>query len=74
MRAAIVRARKNNTIAMGLSDEGEESVLQRYEELCLDLNMDKNAKEDAWQSYQRIRTNFTLEVVFLAKSSHVACI
>ncbi|XP_041375450.1 retinoblastoma-like protein 1 isoform X2 [Gigantopelta aegis] len=46
---------------MGLSDEGEESVLQRYEELCLDLNMDKNAKEDAWQSYQRIRTNFTLE-------------
>lgn len=47
---------------MGLSEEGEESVLQRFEELCLDLNMDKNAKEEAYQNYQRIQTNFTLEV------------
>lgn len=47
---------------MGLSEEGEESVLQRFEELCMDLNMDKNAKEEALQNYHRIQTNFTLEV------------
>ena len=47
---------------MGLSDEGEENVEARFDELCLDLNMDKKAKEEAWKSYEKIRTNYTLEV------------
>ena len=47
---------------MGLSEEGEENVMARFEELCLDLNMDKKAKEEAWKSYEKIRTNYTLEV------------
>ena len=47
---------------MGLSDEGDENVLARFEELCLDLNMDKKAKDEAWKSYEKIRTNYTLEV------------
>ena len=47
---------------MGLSDEGDENVLARFEELCLDLNMDKKAKEEAWKSYEKIRTNYSLEV------------
>ena len=44
---------------MGLSDDSDE---QRFEELCLDLNMDKNAKDEAAQAYERIRRNYTLEV------------
>ncbi|ESO96313.1 hypothetical protein LOTGIDRAFT_227069 [Lottia gigantea] len=61
---------------MGLSDEGEDSVQQRYDELCLDLNMDLNAKEEAWQSYQRIQVNFTLEgdkIQWLACALYEAC-
>lgn len=51
-----------NRLKMGLSEEGEDSVLHRFEELCLDLNMDTNAKEEALQNYHRIQTNFSLEV------------
>ena len=51
---------KNQT--MGLSDEGEDNTLSRYEDLCLDLNLDKVAKEEACEQYQRISTNYTLEV------------
>lgn len=47
---------------MGLSEEDEENILQRFEEICLDLNMDTSTKEEAWQNYQKIQTNFTLEV------------
>lgn len=47
---------------MGLSEEGEETILHRYEDICLDLNMDGAAKEDAWQNYQRIIANYSLEV------------
>lgn len=44
---------------MGLSDDSDE---QRFEELCLDLNMDKNAKDEAAQAFERMRRNYTLEV------------
>ena len=44
---------------MGLSDDSDE---QRFEELCLDLNMDKNAKDEAAQTFERMRRNYTLEV------------
>ena len=47
---------------MGLSEDGDENTERRFEELCMDLNMDRNAKEEAWQSYERINTNYTLEV------------
>ncbi|KAI0238443.1 Retinoblastoma-like protein 1 [Lamellibrachia satsuma] len=43
---------------MGLSDDSDE---QRFEELCLDLNMDKNAKDEAAQAFERMRRNYTLE-------------
>ena len=47
---------------MGLSEEAEDNTLRRYEELCLDLNLDKSAKEEAWECFERISTNYTLEV------------
>ena len=52
-------------IEMGL-DEGEESVESRFEELCLDLNLDRTTKEESWQNYKRIKTNFSLEVKILS--------
>ena len=47
---------------MGLSDDGEDNAEARYEDLCMDLNLDKTAKEEAWQAYETIQTNYTLEV------------
>ncbi|KAK6982148.1 retinoblastoma-like protein 1 [Biomphalaria glabrata] len=61
---------------MGLSDESEENVLQRFEEVCLDLNMDTSTKEDAWQNYQRMQTNYSLEgdqMHWLACALYEAC-
>ena len=56
---------------MGQSDDETE---KRYEELCLDLNMDKNAKDDAWNSFERISHSYTLEAsargAFLLSISH----
>ncbi|GFN79274.1 retinoblastoma-like protein 1 [Plakobranchus ocellatus] len=61
---------------MGLSGEGEESVLLKFEEICLDLNMDATAKEEAWQNYQKMLTNYTLEgdqIHWLACALYEAC-
>lgn len=50
------------TLNMGLSDESEDNLHVRYEEICLDLNLDKSAKDEAWEAYNRISVNYTLEV------------
>ena len=52
---------------MGLSsemsdEEKDAEFIQKYEDLCLDLNLDKAAKEEAWASYERISANYSLEV------------
>lgn len=49
---------------MGLSEEGEDLVNARFQEVCADLNMDRNTAEEAWQSFKQISTNYTLEVLF----------
>ena len=59
---------------MGLEDDQtDDKAEQRYEDLCSALNLDKNAKEEAWESFQRISENYTLEVSFMPIScgSHV---
>ena len=48
---------------MGLSEDGDDRTESRFEDLCLDLNMDKDSKDEAWSSFQRIRENYTLEVI-----------
>ena len=61
---------------MGLSDDGDDAEA-RYEDLCMDLNLDKTAKEEAFASYQAIEQNYSLEVISLflqflaANASHV---
>jgi hypothetical protein len=41
---------------------GEADLLKKYKEVCADLNLDRAAADEAWQSMQRIRINYTLEV------------
>lgn len=47
---------------MGLLDDADENVFKRHQELCVNLNMDKDAADEAWHSYETIRQNYTLEV------------
>jgi hypothetical protein len=47
---------------MGSLDNADENILERHQELCSNLNMDKDAADEAWQNYQTIRQNYTLEV------------
>lgn len=47
---------------MSTTAPSEQEVHERFQELCADLNMDGNATDEAWQSYLRISTTYTLEV------------
>jgi retinoblastoma-like protein 1 len=47
---------------MVLLDNADENVYERHQELCVNLNMDKDTAEEAWQNYETIRQNYTLEV------------
>ena len=48
------------------SDEVDDALIhKRFEDLCSDLNMDIKAKDEAWDSFERIRTIYTLEVLLL---------
>lgn len=55
---------------MVLSDDGEDKLCEKYDELCLDLNMDKKTKEEAWKNYEKIKKNYTLEVTQLPQIGH----
>uniref|UniRef100_T1J484 Retinoblastoma-like protein 1 n=1 Tax=Strigamia maritima TaxID=126957 RepID=T1J484_STRMM len=61
---------------MGLYDDSDEDIERRYQNLCADLNMDKNTTVDAWQSYEKINMNYTLEgdtLHWLACALYVSC-
>ena len=48
-----------------MTDTPEEIVpntKDRFEELCMSLNLDDATKKTAWESYERICLNYTLEV------------
>lgn len=47
---------------MGLAGDGEETIFKKYQTLCNDLNMDKDAANKAWNSYETIMQNYSLEV------------
>jgi len=51
---------------MVLSEDGDDGQIEaRFESLCMDLNMDRSSQEEAWQSFERIRTSYTLEVLLV---------
>ena len=52
---------KERSFKMGLSDDGDDAEAP-YEDLCMDLNLDKTAKEEAWENFVGIKRNYSLEV------------
>ncbi|KAJ8002850.1 hypothetical protein DPEC_G00163250 [Dallia pectoralis] len=61
-------------------NEEEEDFLQKtrlgFEDLCRALNMDEEASNEAWKSYENISRNYTLEgseLPWLACALYVAC-
>ena len=45
-----------------MKSDTEDDLKKRFKDLCLDLNLDKTSADEAWQSFQRIGINYTLEV------------
>ncbi|XP_069675672.1 retinoblastoma-like protein 1 isoform X2 [Periplaneta americana] len=61
---------------MGLLDDADDDIFKRHQDLCGNLNMDKDAADEAWQSYETIRQNYTLEgdqLHWLGCALYVAC-
>lgn len=46
-----------------MRNETDTELAKRYKDLCADLNLDKTAADEAWQSFQRIGINYSLEVI-----------
>lgn len=48
---------------MGMPHDSEkQNVRERMRGLCLDLNVDVETEEDAWDAFDRLSYNYTLEV------------
>lgn len=62
---------------MGLVEDNEEDdVYAKFQELCNNLNMDKEAANEAWNNYETIMQNYSLEgdqSHWLGCALHVAC-
>ncbi|XP_026672713.1 retinoblastoma-like protein 1 isoform X2 [Ceratina calcarata] len=61
---------------MGQSDDLEDSIYNRHQDLCQKLNMDATAASEAWKSYETIRQNYTLEgdqLHWIGCALYVAC-
>ncbi|XP_039311748.1 retinoblastoma-like protein 1 isoform X3 [Solenopsis invicta] len=61
---------------MGQSDDSEDSMYGRHQDLCQKLNMDAVAASEAWKSYETIRQNYTLEgdqLHWIGCAVYVAC-
>lgn len=56
------------------SDDEEANSSERFENLCRDLNMDEETSQEAWSSYQKISTNYTLEVPSVCVFAFVTCL
>nr|XP_033798787.1 retinoblastoma-like protein 2 [Geotrypetes seraphini] len=55
---------------------GRQGTWERFEELCNNLNMDERARGEAWESYENMSKNYTLEgndMHWLACALYVAC-
>ncbi|XP_071959151.1 retinoblastoma-like protein 1 isoform X2 [Antedon mediterranea] len=61
---------------MAPPSEEDGKIRDRFNELCLDLNLDKTTIDVAWEAYQRISLNYTLEgddLHWLACALYVSC-
>ncbi|KAK3744453.1 hypothetical protein QZH41_012866 [Actinostola sp. cb2023] len=63
-------------MASNTNREDDSDPRERFDSVCRELNMDEDTSEEAWKSYERIRTNYSLEgksIHWLACSLYVAC-
>lgn len=61
-------------LVMGLSETDE--IYQKHQQLCADLNLDKEVSKTSWNNYVAIKHNYTLEgnqLHWLACALYVAC-
>ena len=49
----------------GASDQDKSTIKQRFDNVCKELNMDEATAECAWETYERIDRNYTLEVSYI---------
>ena len=42
--------------------EEDSDVREKFDSVCRELNMDGETAEEAWRSYEKIKTNYSLEV------------
>lgn len=47
---------------MVLSEEAEDTLFKKHQELGIKLNLDPTTITQAWETFQNIRTKYTLEV------------
>lgn len=47
---------------MSEEEESLQKTKQGFEDLCRALNMDEEARSEAWKNYENINKNYTLEV------------
>jgi hypothetical protein len=47
---------------MVLSGDADDDIFKRHQDLCVNLNMDKDAADEAWRNYEAIKQNYFLEV------------
>lgn len=46
----------------GSSPENISTIKQRFDDVCSELNMDEATAVSAWETYEKINRNYTLEV------------
>lgn len=51
--------------------EEESDVRKKFDNVCRELNMDEETAEEAWRSYEKIKTNYSLEVCYRVGSCSV---
>lgn len=49
-------------MASNTNREDDSNPRKKFEDVCRELNMDGETSEEAWKSYEKIKTNYSLEV------------
>lgn len=47
---------------MVLSEDSEDHLFKKHQELCSKLNLDVTTVKESWERFQNMATNFSLEV------------
>jgi hypothetical protein len=59
--SSIVDYQRRN-MAAATNDGNKSKIKQRFDDVCKELNMDEATAVSAWETYEKIDRNYTLEV------------